>query len=194
MIRKERRAYVRGRFPFKVKFRLLTPDEYQATKQSKKEFAHPDEEESSSITEVDRVDTETGLNASLIEFLLQMDEKLDHILSVVSEDKVGRDLLPKQGTGMNVSGSGMNMLVGEPLEVGQIIHAHFVLSRIPLVFINTLGEVNRVTPVDENATTRFNLGIEFVDLKPIDRERIIACVFQRERKSIRERKAEGGGK
>ena len=189
---KERRSYVRGAFPFTVKFRLLTPEEHQAIREAERESPHPEKETTTSITDADRSDLEITLNAALVDFLLQMDEKLDHILSLLSKAEVGEDVLPKQGTGTNISGSGMNMLVEEPLEVGRIIHAHFVLSRIPLVCVDTFGEVNWVEPVDENGTTRYSLGIEFVGLKPIDRERIIACVFQRQRKTIRERKAEAG--
>jgi c-di-GMP-binding flagellar brake protein YcgR len=119
-----------------------------------------------------------------------MDEKLDQILIKLSKEEVGRGLLAKQGIGINISGSGMNVVVEEPVELGQIIQAHFLLSRIPLVFIDAFGEVLRVKPLDENGTVTYNLGIEFLDLKPNDRERIIACVFQRQRKSIRERKSE----
>jgi hypothetical protein len=192
MMLKERRSYVREAFPFRVKFRLLTPEEHQAIREAERESPQPEKETTTSITEADRGDLEITLNAALTDFLLQMDEKLDHILSLLSKAEVGEDVLPKQGTGTNISGSGMNMLVEEPLEVGRIIHAHFVLSRIPLVCVDTFGEVNWVEPVDEYGTTRYSLGIEFVGLKPIDRERIIACVFQRQRKTIRERKAEGG--
>jgi len=119
-----------------------------------------------------------------------MDEKLDPILTKLSKEEVDRGLLAKQGIGINISGSGMNMVVEEPVEPGQIIQTHFVLSRIPLVFIDAFGEVLRVTPADENGTVTYNLGIEFLDLKPSDRERIITCVFKRQRKSIRERKSE----
>ena len=92
---------------------------------------------------------------------------------------------------MNISGSGMNMVVLEPAQPGQIIHAHFVLSKTPLVYLDVFGEILWVTPSEDNDGKAFNLGIEFLDLKPADQERIIACVFQRERKSLRERKEEG---
>jgi hypothetical protein len=189
MILPERRSYVRGAFSFKVNFRLLTPDGYQDIRELSNQFGYPDEAIISDITEPDKSDAEITLNACLIDFLLQMDEKLDQILARLSKDEEGRGFLLKQGIGTNISGSGMNVVVEEPVEPGQIIQARFVLSRIPLVFIDTFGEVLRVTPVDENGTVTYNLGIEFLDLKHNDRERIIACVFQRQRKSIRERKS-----
>jgi len=190
MILQERRSYVRGAFSFKVRFRLLTPDEYQDIREISTQFGYPDEGIITDLTDPDKAGAEITLNACLIDFLLLMDEKLDQILTRLSKDEEDRGFLVKQGIGINISGSGMNVMVEEPVELGQVIQAHFVLSRIPLVFIDAFGEVLRVTPVDENGTVTYNLGIEFLDLKPSDRERIIACVFQRERKSIRERKSE----
>jgi len=190
MILQERRSYVRGGFSFKVRFRLLTPEEYQDIKETSNQFGYPDEGIITDLTDPHKADAEVTLNACLIDFLLQMDEKLDQILTKLSKEEVDRGFLAKQGTGINISGSGMNVVVEEPVELGQIIQAHFVLSRIPLVFINVFGEVLRVKPGDENGTVTYNLGIEFLDLKPSDRERIIACVFQRQRKNIRERKNE----
>jgi hypothetical protein len=190
MILQERRSYVRGAFSFRVRFRLLTPEEYQDIKETNNQFGYPDEEIITDLTDPDKATAETSLNACLIDLLLQMDEKLDQILTKLSKEEVDRGLLAKQGIGINISGSGMNVVVEEPVELGQIIQAHFVLSRIPLVFIDAFGEVLRVKPLDENGTVTYNLGIEFLDLKPNDRERIIACVFQRERKNIRERKSE----
>jgi len=189
MTLQERRSYVRGAFSFKVNFRLLTPGEYQEIKEMGKQFGYPDEEIITDLTDPDKAGAEITLNACLIDFLLQMDEKLDQILTRLSKDEEDRGFLVKQGIGTNISGAGMNVMVEEPVELGQVIQAHFVLSRIPLVFIDTFGEVLRVAPVDENGTITYNLGIEFLDLKHNDRERIIACVFQRERKSIRERKS-----
>jgi hypothetical protein len=190
MMVQERRSYVRGGFCFKVRFRLLTPEEYQDIKHASNQFEYPDEAMITDLIDPDKADVEITLNACLIDFLLQMDEKLDQILTRLSKEEMNRGLLTKQGIGINISGSGMSVVVEEPVELGQIIQAHFVLSRIPLVFINAFGEVLRVMPVDENGKITYNLGIEFLDLKPSDRERIIACVFQRERKSIRERKSE----
>ncbi|MBW1715318.1 MAG: PilZ domain-containing protein [Deltaproteobacteria bacterium] len=187
---RERRSYVRGTFSFKVKFWPLTPEEYQDIKQTSTQFAYVAEETISDITDPEKKDAEVTLNVCLIDFLVQMDEKLDRILDKLSEDEADRDLLPKQGIGVSISGSGMNVVAEEPVEPGQIIHADFVLSRIPLVFLDVFGKVLRVTPVDEKGTSIYNLAIEFLDLKPIDRERIIACVFQRERETIRSRKQE----
>ena len=191
MISHERRSYVRGAFPFKVRYRLLTPDEYQKLTETINQIPYPEEEIGGEIADQDTRDVEINLNSCLIDFLLRIDEKLDQILARLSEEETETGYLGKQGVAMNISGTGMNMVVLEPAEPGQIIHAHFVLSKIPLVYLDVCGEILWVTPSKDKDGKAFNLGIEFLDLKPADQERIIACVFQRERKSLRERKEEG---
>jgi len=190
MISHERRSCVRGAFPFKVRYRILTPEGYQDLKETMDLMPYPEEEIGSEIADQDTRGGEITLDSCLIDFLLKMDEKLDRILARLSKDETETDYLGKQGMAMNISGSGMNMTVLEPAEPGQIIHAHFVLSRIPLVYLDVFGEILWVTPSEDKGRKVFNLGIEFLDLKPADQERIIACVFQRERKSLRERKKE----
>ena len=134
---------------------------------------------------------EISLNPCLIDLLLKIDEKLDQILARVSQEETTTDYLSRQGVGMNISGSGMNMVVSEQAQPGQIIHAHFVLSKAPLVYLDLFGEILWVTPTEDSDGKAFNLGIEFLDLEPADQERIIACVFQRQRKSLRQRKNQG---
>ena len=186
----ERRSYVRGDVSFKVKFKIMSPDEYQdLTKSNKEIFSHDKSEKGIDITDTDNKDANITPNTSLIDFLLYMDEKLDQILDFVSKDVADKESL-NQGIGSNISGSGMNIITDKPLEPGKIIHTNFVLSRFPLVFIDVFGEVVRVTPVDEDGKTSYHAGTKFLDLRLNDRERIIASVFQSQREAIRRKKKE----
>jgi len=190
IISKKRRSYVRGDVFFKVKFKSMSPDEYQDLKRSSKEILSYDKKEKGiDITDTDNKYADMTSNTRLIDFLLYMDEKLDRILAIVSKDVVDKESL-NQGIGSNISGSGMNIITDEPLEPGKIIHTNFVLSKFPLVFIDVFGEVVRVTPVDEDGKISYHLGTKFLDLNPNDRERIIACVFQKQREDIRRKKDE----
>jgi len=189
MISKERRSYVRGDFSFKVRFRVMTPEEYETVKMSGNQIVSPDRRLSVDSNNTNRAATQITPNAFMIDFLLQMDEKLDQILAILSKDGEAKGPL-NQGIGVNISGSGMNIITEKPVEPGQIIHANFVLSRLPLVFIDLFGQVVRVAPVDEDGEGTYHLRIKFLDLDPDDRERIIACVFQRQREIIRKRKSE----
>jgi hypothetical protein len=186
---KDRRCYVREDFPFDVKFRILTPDEYKAIKGSGGHDS-PDKEIATDVDDRERVDSEITPNARLIDFLLHMDEKLDQILALLAKDGADTGLLNNRGRGINISGAGMNIVVDKPVEPGQVIHAHFILSRFPLVFIDVFGEVTWVKPLYEHGNTAYRLGITFLELNSSDREKIIACVFQRQREMIRKSKSQ----
>ncbi|UCG99727.1 MAG: PilZ domain-containing protein [Deltaproteobacteria bacterium] len=189
MSSKERRSCVRGDISFKVKFRVATPEEYEKVRGTDDQLLSPDKETGIDIGGTDKRAPEITPNSYMIDFLLYIDEKLDQILAVLSTDQVGKGLY-RQGVGVSISGAGMNIIADKSVEHGQIIHTNFVLSRFPLVFIDVLGEVVQVTPVDKDGKTTYSFGIKFLNLKSSDRESIIACVFQRQREIIRKMKGD----
>jgi c-di-GMP-binding flagellar brake protein YcgR len=187
MVAEERRSYLRGDISFKVKFTVIPSEQYGRIKSAK-------EEDFSSDTILNGIEiAESGrsqaglIDANLINFLVQMDEKLDQILAMLSKDGI-EDGVPTHGMGTNISGSGMNLIVEESIDTGKIIHTKFFLSRFPLVFIDVFGEIVHVMPFEEDGNRMYQLGIKFLNLKLSDRERIIASVFQQHRQSIRKSK------
>lgn len=190
MASKDRRTYVRGDLSFKVKYREVSREEYERVKEAGDQFLSLSNRAGFDVSDTDRKDNETTPNASMIDFLVHLDEKVDQILALLSNKEVP-DGVFRQGMGLNISGSGMNVLVDEPLDHGKIIHANFVLTKFPIVFIKVFGEVDRVTPMKEDGKTLYKLGIEFLDLNPNDREKIIACVFQKQRETLRKRNNAG---
>jgi hypothetical protein len=185
MVAEERRSFLRGEISFRVKFTVIPSEQYGKIKSAK-------EEDFSSDTIMDGIEiAESGksqggfIDANLINFLVQMDEKLDQILAMLSRDGID-DSVPTNGIGTNISGSGMNLIVEESVDTGKIIQTKFFLSRFPLVYIDVFGEIVHVTPMEENDGAIYQLGIKFLNLKLSDRERIIASVFQQHRQSIRQ--------
>lgn len=186
---KESRYYVRGNFSFKIKFKIMAPEEYEDLKRfNEVNFSQFNHEQTIDVSDTG-ISAESMANASLINYLIQMDEKLDQISDLLSKDKTVEGLF-NQGVGLNISGSGMKIIVDKSVELGQIIHSKFYLSKFPLVFMDIFGEVVRVTQIDEGDQTLYHLGIKFLDLSVNDRERIVTSVFQREREAIRKRKNE----
>jgi len=185
----ERRSYVRGNFSFKIKFKTITIDEYEGLDSSNEAISPLFQKQSGIDTSDKIIAADTAIDPSLIKYLVLIDEKLDLILELLEKDnKI--DGLFNQGLGMNISGSGMNIMVERPVEIGQIIHSKFYLSKIPLVFMDMFGEVVRLTKVDECGKTMYSLGIKFLDISVNDQERIIASVFQSQRGILRKRKNE----
>ncbi|MCD4715560.1 MAG: PilZ domain-containing protein [Desulfobacterales bacterium] len=188
---KEQRSFVRASLSFKVKFKVLSQEEYDAIKETGDPIPSPDEK-GLIFDSTDTEETFNGIaaNQCLVDLLFQIDEKLDRILAVLSKDDPDISVF-KQGSGVNIGGSGMKMVVDKPVEPGQIIHTNLVLSKFPPIFMDVFGEVIHADPVDEGGKTVYQLGIKFLDLDINDREKIIACVFQRQREIIRRENREG---
>jgi len=184
----EKRSYVRGDFSFKIKFKTMTSDEYEGLVRSNEAIYHHFQIEPGIDIADKKIDADTAIDPSLVNYLVLIDEKLDLILELLEKDKKIEGLF-KQGLGMNISGSGMNIMVDKPVETGQIIHSKFYLSKIPFVFLNIFGEVVRSTKVDECNKTMYTLGIKFLDVSVSDQERIVASVFQKQRENLRKRRS-----
>ena len=188
MTSKENRTYVRADIVFKVKFSLLTRETYENEERSKaNQFSLMLRPHEMIFTEVDEP-VARNIDGNFINFLIQMDEKLDQILALLSKGDVKKGP-PEEGVGINISGSGMNLIVDKPVERGMIIHAKFFLTKAPFLFLDLFGEVVRVIPSEEKGKKTYQLGIEFMDLCESDRERIIMAVFQQQRQEIRNRRS-----
>jgi len=187
MLENKNRSYVRGDFTFKVNFKLMTPEEYNALKGLEGEgVASAMLSESLNMATVKK-NMLGAVDASLVNFFFQIDEKLDQILKHLSQNQANQTL-PYQGVGLDISGSGMKIEIDRPVETGKIMHAKILLSKFPFVFIDVFGEILWVEPVEEGARALYYLGIKFFDLSPDHRERIISSVFQREREAIRNKR------
>jgi hypothetical protein len=185
----ERRSFVRGNFSFNIKFKIMTKDEYEDLKKTN-EAIFPAFKQEPGVDVRDReITAGHPASASLINHLVQIDEKLDLILDLLSNDKTVKGVCG-QGVGLNISGSGMSIMVNRSVEYGQVIHTKFYLSKFPLVYMDIFGEVVHVAQVDKDGRTHYQLGIRFLDLGINDRERIISSVFQRQRGDIRKIKSE----
>ncbi len=187
MVTKERRSDVRGDFPFQIKYKIMKVEEFEDLKRFDKEIFSSTNKAQSVDVIASEISTESMANAALMNYILQVDEKLDQILALLSKD--GSIAVPfRPGLGQNISGSGMQIVIEQPVEFGQIINAKFFLSKLPLVFMDIFGKVIRVEQEDEDGRVLYKVGIKFLVLNISDRERIIASVFQKQRKDLRKRK------
>ena len=188
MVTKERRADVRGDFTFQIKYKIMTTEEFEDLKRFDEEIFSSSNKGHSVDIIASEISTESTANAALISYILQIDEKLDQILELLSKD--GSAAVPfRPGFGQNISGSGMQIVIEHPVESGQIINAKFFLSKRPLVFMDIFGKVIRLIREDEDGRVLYKVGIKFLDLNISDRERIIASVFQRQREILRKSKS-----
>ncbi len=185
---KEQRSFVRANLSFKVKVRVINEEEYEKIRETGNRVPCPSEKGLIfDNTDADKSLSGITANQYLADLLFQIDDKLDRILAVLSKDEP--DLVVfDQGSGLNIGGSGMKIVVDKAVESGQLIHTNLVLSKFPPMFMDVFGEVVRAEPIDQEGKTVYQLGIKFLDLDINDREKIIACVFQKHRDAIRRKK------
>lgn len=184
----ERRSYVRGKFSFKIKFKTMTLGEYEDLINSREPLFSFFQEEDGTAAVDEFLSTATPTDASLLNYLVRIDEKLDFVLELLTKDEETESPY-EQGVGVNISGSGMKIMVDQPVEIGRIIHSKIYLSKIPMVFLDVFGEVVRASMVKEGGKNRHALAVKFLDLSVHNQERIIATVFKSQRGALRKRKS-----
>jgi len=185
---KERRSYVRGDFSYGVKFRVLSQDECRLREMAGNKMSFFEQKELKIASIMDDIsDSSNLMPKGLIEFLVRIDDKLDQILTLLTESSECKEEL-KEGLGVDISATGMGIISDLPVVPKQTIKATITLSRVPLISLDVFGEVIQVMPAAKGDKRMYHIGIRFLELNANDREKIIKCVFQNERAAIRERK------
>jgi hypothetical protein len=179
------REFVRASLTFDVKFRVISKEEYALSK-TKISHLDPGEGDSQIFDDfgISSHLKDAGISHELVHFLMQLDGKLDQILTLLSDDK-SETVRFKRGTALNIGGGGMKMAVDSPVDVGELVHIQLVLSRMPKMVVDVYGEVVRVDAPSEARSGFFYLGIKFSDLDINTREKIISSVFKQQRRHIR---------
>jgi hypothetical protein len=132
-------------------------------------------------------ETETGLPQwanQFAEYLLRIDEKLDRILEKLECEH--QDVSPADdATIRDISGSGLGLVLSEPIETGQLLQISMSLPGFPLNSFQAFGKVVRVSPRKGNNDGLFDVAVKFLNMSESDREQLIAYSFSAQRKAIR---------
>lgn len=184
---KESREFVRASLTFDVKFRVVSKEEYASSKTQISQLeAHDGKSQIVDGSGVPGYLESTGISPEFVNFLINMDDKLDKILALLNMDS-SETVRFKRGTALDIGGSGMKMAVDNPVAVGELVHIQLVLSRVPMMLLDVYGEVVRVDTPSGGGQGFFYLGIKFSDLDINTREKIISSIFQQQRRHIRNR-------
>jgi len=118
----------------------------------------------------------------LLEALRVINDKLDYLLDRLTAGKPRRHRL--SGTTVDVSGGGISLATGSPLPVGQHVDMTFLLPTRPEIRLDLLGRVRLVEQLEEEMDA-YKIGVEFVALSEIDRDRLVRYIFQKQRECLR---------
>lgn len=123
------------------------------------------------------------LQPDLIDFLLDMNSKLDMILSFSSQEKLKEDF-PEELNVNDLSGAGIRFSSSSPMREGQYLEIVLVLGQFPLQLAGAVGKVIRCKDCDSDSTW----ALEFKKINEFDQEKIVQFVFKQQRANIRNEK------
>jgi len=184
----ERRDCVRAALCVDVQFSLLNADEYKnmrdegAVERNRRCLVQPVKQVSSGGEDKSQIG---GIvDSNLVDFLIHLEDKLDHMLKLLVKHEEGDDSF-FVAKGLDIGGKGMRILCEKQVEPGQLLDTRFRAFRYPVVSLNIVGEVIRAKPVQRGAKTYYEIALEFLDLDQDSKEWIISYVFQMQREAIR---------
>lgn len=130
---------------------------------------------------------ESRLPESLMNFLMDMDRKLQAILGMLGRDQLLADF-PLQIIVTEISGAGIRFISDTALKIGEPMEVVVALSQIPLRLAGAIGKPTRIeeSPSDQQHAYAF----EFTRIREAQLDQVIGFVLQEERRAIRERKWE----
>ncbi|EPR42258.1 type IV pilus assembly PilZ [Desulfovibrio sp. X2] len=127
----------------------------------------------------------SGLPPALSDFLIELDRKLDILISLSSRKMIQEDY-PLQGQVVEISGAGVLCRIAEPFRSDDHLEMILVLSSFPLALAGVVGRVVRKETEDAAGIPVW--AVEFVKVRDADLEQIVQFVFKEQRARIREQK------
>ncbi len=124
------------------------------------------------------------LPKELLEFLSNLNNKLDVILSLLNQNSLSQDF-PYKGEVVEISGAGLKFLSQEKLEPGTPIEVALSLSTLPPLLIGLVGEILRL---EGEQNQKYLYALKYLFLRDSDREQIVQFVFKEQRELLRGKK------
>jgi hypothetical protein len=116
--------------------------------------------------------------------LQRIDEKLERILEKLECERA--NVSPAtNATIKDISGSGMGLVLSEPLETGQLLQISMSLPGFPLNSFQAYGKIVRICARSGKDKGLFDAAVKFLQISDTDREHLIAYSFSAQRKAIR---------
>ena len=133
----------------------------------------------------DQIGTQDTVISYLMEFMFQINEKLDIVIDLLGGEKSNQNTIEVQET-VNISGSGVSLVVSSSVDVGLLLDISLFIPNFPLGVFNIQGEVIRVEPKRGDNSGLYEIGIKFLNISDEERERLIAYTFRQQRRTIRD--------
>ncbi len=142
----------------------------------------------SSVAITEEILAHTRLPEALIHFLVELDRKVDAILSQMQKDTLDGDF-PHEGRVVELSGSNLVLECREPLAPGDTLEVILFLEEFPLRLASGMASVDAILKADpQSGPDKSVYALSFVNIGEDERDNVIRFVFREERKMIRRKK------
>ncbi|RMG74076.1 MAG: PilZ domain-containing protein [Nitrospirae bacterium] len=128
---------------------------------------------------------------ALMRTMQEINRKLDYLINTLILKEEG--LLFEDVRPVNISASGMRLMLEEEAEVGDVVELKMVLPSTPPIALLTYGEVVRVQKREENGKILYETALRFTEMSEDIRDEIIQYTLKREREIIKNRKLKEAG-
>ena len=140
------------------------------------------------------IEGEVDFDPVLVKILFYLDQKIDKVIS--NQEKIIEKFdtveevkdLSAAGECVDISGSGVNMLVTEELNQGSLLELKIEPHINPPIQIILLGKLSRICQSKDKDNNAFEVSITFTAINEDDRESLIKYIFHRQRELISSRK------
>ena len=140
------------------------------------------------------IEDEEDFDPVLVKILFHLDQKIDKVLArqdeilkkITSQDQ--EEDIYETGECIDISGTGVNMLVSENLSEETLLELNIEPPIHPAIQIIALGKITRECPSRDKEKSGYEISVAFTAINEDDREALIKYIFQRQSELISYRK------
>lgn len=185
------RAHLRMDVMILLQHRRLTTKEYEEMEKTN----FDDDEEGLSIQsfslqpfiEDKEKEEEIGnVEPFIINALIDINLKLNLIFTMLSCSKGEPSIFTQKPVEVNLSEGGIGFIIKGKVKKGDILELKILLPVFPLVLIKAWGKVIRSTPMPKDGC---KVGVQYLNVKEEDRDKIVHYIFKKQRELLRSKKA-----
>ena len=192
----DNRGAVRILDSFPIKFNIITQNEYDGktslyiSRRTINRTAGKREKAGVFSFDWSAIEGEEDFDPLLIKILFRLDQKIDLVLD--RQDEILKKITPQgheedtyeTGECIDISGTGVNMLVSENLSEETLLELNIEPPIHPAIQIIALGKIIRVCPLRDKEKSGSEVSVAFTAINEDDREALIKYIFQRQSELI----------
>lgn len=184
------RSHLRLDVTILLQYRKITPKEYKEIEQSNFNNAEGDSASQSFslmpfMQDQEKEEENGNVDPFIANALIDINLKLNFILSMLS---CGGEtsIFSQKPIEANLSEGGIGFTTQDEFTKGQLLELKMMLPVFPIAIIKAWGKVVRINPSPEGC---YKVGMEYINIKEEDQDKIVHYLFKRQRELLRKRNA-----